>query len=45
MFAVAIDDGDWEEQVVVELDSALNRWRDEVPEHRASCPPCLIRSY
>ncbi|KAJ7495521.1 fungal-specific transcription factor domain-containing protein [Mycena latifolia] len=28
----AIDDA-WEENVVVELDSALNRWRDEVPEH------------
>ncbi|KAJ7764189.1 fungal-specific transcription factor domain-containing protein [Mycena maculata] len=24
---------DWEEQVVAELDSALNRWRDEVPAH------------
>ncbi|KAJ7143999.1 fungal-specific transcription factor domain-containing protein [Mycena epipterygia] len=23
----------WEEQVVAELDSALNSWRDEVPEH------------
>ncbi|KAJ7495523.1 fungal-specific transcription factor domain-containing protein [Mycena latifolia] len=28
----AVDDA-WEENVVVELDSALNRWRDEVPEH------------
>ncbi|KAJ6587582.1 fungal-specific transcription factor domain-containing protein [Mycena vulgaris] len=28
----AIDDS-WEEHVVAELDSALNRWRDEVPEH------------
>ncbi|KAJ7775771.1 fungal-specific transcription factor domain-containing protein [Mycena maculata] len=24
---------DWEEQVVSELDSALNRWRDEIPAH------------
>ncbi|KAJ6542285.1 fungal-specific transcription factor domain-containing protein [Mycena vulgaris] len=30
--AYAIDDA-WEELVVAELDSALNRWRDEVPEH------------
>ncbi|KAJ6587578.1 fungal-specific transcription factor domain-containing protein [Mycena vulgaris] len=28
----AIDDS-WEEHVVAELDSALNRWRDEMPEH------------
>ncbi|KAJ7131066.1 fungal-specific transcription factor domain-containing protein [Mycena epipterygia] len=26
------DDG-WEEHFVVDLDSALNRWRDQVPEH------------
>ncbi|KAJ6504939.1 hypothetical protein DFH09DRAFT_1335141 [Mycena vulgaris] len=30
--AYAVDDT-WEELVVAELDSALNRWRDEVPEH------------
>ncbi|KAF7372556.1 Zn(2)-C6 fungal-type domain-containing protein [Mycena venus] len=30
--AYAIDD-QWEEDVTVELDSALNRWRDQVPEH------------
>ncbi|KAJ7876034.1 fungal-specific transcription factor domain-containing protein, partial [Mycena leptocephala] len=30
--AYAIDD-QWEEDVAVELDSALNRWRDQVPEH------------
>ncbi|KAJ7495520.1 fungal-specific transcription factor domain-containing protein [Mycena latifolia] len=28
----AVDDA-WEENVVAELDSALNRWRDQVPEH------------
>ncbi|KAF8180962.1 fungal-specific transcription factor domain-containing protein [Mycena galopus ATCC 62051] len=28
----AVDD-QWEEDVAVELDSALNRWRDQVPEH------------
>jgi hypothetical protein len=33
--AYAIDD-QWEEDVAVELDSALNRWRDQVPEHRTS---------
>ncbi|KAJ6540005.1 fungal-specific transcription factor domain-containing protein [Mycena vulgaris] len=26
-------DGAWEELVVAELDSALNRWREQVPEH------------
>ncbi|KAJ7617321.1 hypothetical protein FB45DRAFT_1034612 [Roridomyces roridus] len=26
-------DDQWEENVVAELDSALNKWRDEVPEH------------
>ncbi|KAJ6539990.1 hypothetical protein DFH09DRAFT_1368606 [Mycena vulgaris] len=30
--AYAVDDA-WEELVVAELDSALNRWRDGVPEH------------
>jgi hypothetical protein len=33
--AYAIDD-QWEEDVAVELDSALNRWREQVPEHRTS---------
>ncbi|KAJ6552571.1 fungal-specific transcription factor domain-containing protein [Mycena vulgaris] len=28
----AVDDA-WDELVVAELDSTLNRWRDEVPEH------------
>ncbi|KAJ6608498.1 fungal-specific transcription factor domain-containing protein [Mycena sp. CBHHK59/15] len=28
----AIDDS-WEDHIVAELDSALNRWHDEVPEH------------
>ncbi|KAJ6511807.1 fungal-specific transcription factor domain-containing protein [Mycena vulgaris] len=30
--AYAVDDA-WEELVVAELDSALNRWREQVPEH------------
>ncbi|KAJ7664065.1 fungal-specific transcription factor domain-containing protein [Mycena rosella] len=29
---LAVDDT-WEENVVAELDSALNQWRDQVPEH------------
>jgi hypothetical protein len=33
--AYAIDD-QWEEDVAVELDSALNRWREQVPEHCTS---------
>ncbi|KAJ7042345.1 fungal-specific transcription factor domain-containing protein [Mycena alexandri] len=28
----SMDDA-WEENIVAELDSALNRWRDQVPEH------------
>ncbi|KAJ6580392.1 fungal-specific transcription factor domain-containing protein [Mycena vulgaris] len=32
-----VDDG-WEEHFVADLDSALNRWRDQVPEHLAWDP-------
>ena len=33
----------WEQQIVAELDSALNKWVDSVPDHRMSTcplPPC-----
>ncbi|KAJ6613998.1 fungal-specific transcription factor domain-containing protein [Mycena sp. CBHHK59/15] len=30
---IGLVDQDWEEEVVVELDSALNTWLDSVPEH------------
>ncbi|KAJ6613041.1 fungal-specific transcription factor domain-containing protein [Mycena sp. CBHHK59/15] len=32
---LTIDHG-WEERFVADLDSALNRWRDQIPEHRVS---------
>ncbi|KAJ6622459.1 fungal-specific transcription factor domain-containing protein [Mycena sp. CBHHK59/15] len=32
---LTIDHG-WEERFVADLDSALNRWRDQIPEHCAS---------
>lgn len=28
----------WEQHIVAELDSALNRWVDSVPDHRAYLP-------
>jgi len=31
----SVNDAQWEEEMVVELDSALNSWRDKIPEHRA----------
>ncbi len=37
-------DQQWEDRIVAELDSELNRWLDTVPEHRkyASFPPYLL---
>jgi hypothetical protein len=29
-------DGTWEEQAIAELDSAINAWRDKIPDHRTS---------
>jgi hypothetical protein len=28
----------WEQQIVAELDSSLNKWVDAVPDHRAFAP-------
>ncbi|KAJ6608507.1 fungal-specific transcription factor domain-containing protein [Mycena sp. CBHHK59/15] len=39
---LAIDDA-WEEHIVAELDSVLNRWRDEVPEHPSVVLPPIVR--
>ncbi|KAJ7091076.1 fungal-specific transcription factor domain-containing protein [Mycena epipterygia] len=33
-------DGEWEEHFVADLDSALNRWRDQVPDHLSWDPAC-----
>ncbi len=27
----------WEQHIVAELDSALNKWVDSIPDHRTSC--------
>ena len=31
----------WEQHIVAELDSALNKWIDAVPDHRAYPPSSL----
>ena len=36
---------EWEQRIVAELDSALNKWIDTVPEHRVSINPALLRAY
>ncbi|KAJ6460652.1 fungal-specific transcription factor domain-containing protein [Mycena vitilis] len=35
-----MQDKGWEDKTVVELDSALNKWRDQVPEHLRWDPLC-----
>lgn len=47
---IGLGDDKWEEQVVVELDSALNKWFETIPPHRArpfppSILPAIIRIY
>ncbi|KAF7318865.1 Zn(2)-C6 fungal-type domain-containing protein [Mycena chlorophos] len=39
---IGLGDDKWEEQVVVELDSALNKWFDAVPNHLRWDPDNLI---
>jgi hypothetical protein len=34
----------WEQQVVAELDSSLNKWVDSVPEHRTSALTLSLHS-
>ncbi|KAJ7645245.1 fungal-specific transcription factor domain-containing protein [Mycena polygramma] len=40
---IGLGDDRWEEQVVVELDSALNTWFESVPEHLRWDPDNLIK--
>ncbi|KAJ7248130.1 fungal-specific transcription factor domain-containing protein [Mycena haematopus] len=41
---IGLGDDRWEEQVVIELDSALNKWFDTIPTHLRWDPDNLIES-
>ncbi|KAF8178105.1 fungal-specific transcription factor domain-containing protein [Mycena galopus ATCC 62051] len=41
---IGLGDDNWEEQVVIELDSALNKWFETIPTHLRWDPDNLIQS-